>query len=84
MVTMGEFYTVDDNIPKITQKILNLDDTCTVHAKWTGEYHAPKRGEWYLSGADIAAYLAREDMYSQYYIAELVKTKTVTTIVEVE
>ena len=36
----------------------------------TGEYRAPKRGEWYLSGAVIDAYQAPNDLSAPYWIAE--------------
>lgn len=38
----------------------------------TGEFRCPKKGEWYLSGALPAAYKARNDMESPYYILRLV------------
>ena len=38
----------------------------------TGEYRAPKRGEWYLSGAVIEAYQAPNDLDSAYWIAQRV------------
>jgi len=36
----------------------------------TGEYRAPKRGEWYLSGAIIDAYQAPNDLDTAYWIAQ--------------
>jgi hypothetical protein len=41
-------------------------------AKLTGEKRAPKRGEWYLSGAIPAAYQAPNDLSTEYHIVELV------------
>jgi len=35
----------------------------------TGEHRAPKRGEWYLSGAVIEAYRALQDLEGVYWIA---------------
>jgi|SRR5579871_773067 hypothetical protein len=40
----------------------------------TGEYRAPKRGEYYLSGAVITAYIAPNDLSTEYWIAEPVNT----------
>lgn len=52
----------------------------------TGEYRAPKAGEWYLSGAEPEAWKAKNDLGSPYYILRLVRVKTekviVTTIVQ--
>lgn len=48
----------------------------------TGEKHPPKQGEWYLSGARVAAYRAPNDLSTAYHIAKLVRThtETVTTM----
>lgn len=34
------------------------------------EYRPPKRGEYYLSGAIVEAYMAPEDMSSSYWVCE--------------
>lgn len=46
------------------------------------EFRAPRRGEWYLSGAIVHAYRAVADLNIEFPIAKLVRTKTetVTTI----
>lgn len=51
----------------------------------SGVKRCPEKGEWYLSGAIIAAYKAPNDLSTEYYIAKLVRveTKTVTEIVEI-
>ena len=41
----------------------------------TGEYRSPAKGEWYLSGAIIAAYMAGGDLFSEYWIAQAYKLK---------
>jgi hypothetical protein len=38
----------------------------------TGEFRAPKKGEWYLSGAIIAGYKAPSDLSYPFHIAKLV------------
>lgn len=38
----------------------------------TGEFRFPKKGEWFLSGSIIEAYLAPNNLTSAYYIARLV------------
>lgn len=47
--------------------------------KATGEFRAPKRGEYYLSGAIVAAYKAHNDLTSAYWIAVPVELKTCPT-----
>ena len=56
----------------------------TVRGKMTGEKRAPKKGEWYLSGADIAAYRAPNDLSTEYYIAKLVVVSVSVVTVERE
>lgn len=49
-----------------------------VRARSTGEKRPPRAGEWYLSGAKIEAYQARNDFESaSYHIAELVEMQPV-------
>ena len=85
----GEFYPVCDSIPYEQRKALGLDSNAFpmtsiglgvrgVHGVWTGEFRAPKKGEWYFSGAYIETYLAKNDLSTPYHIARLVRTKTVT------
>lgn len=42
----------------------------------TGEFRAPKKGEFYLSGAIITAYQAPNDFTSCYWIAKPVEMVT--------
>ena len=55
-----------------------------VRAVWTGDKRPPKRGEWYLSGSLIEAYVAPNDLTQPHYIARLVKAEVTTRWVEVE
>jgi len=50
----------------------------------TGEFRAPRKGEWYLSGAIVEAYRAPNDLTPEYQIAKIVRveTETITRIVE--
>jgi hypothetical protein len=52
-----------------------------VRAVWSGEYRAPKKGEWYLSGCEgfERAYLAPNDLSTKYFIMKIavVKFKTI-------
>lgn len=44
------------------------------HARWDGKpRRCPKKGEYFISGAVPAAYLARQDMTVEYFIAVLVQ-----------
>lgn len=45
----------------------------------TGEKRAPRRNEWYLSGALVAAYRAASDYSQAYHIATIVLVREVTT-----
>jgi len=45
----------------------------------TGEYRAPKKGEWYLSGAIPEAWKAKNDLSSKYFILKIVKVEKLTT-----
>lgn len=47
----------------------------------TGEFRAPKAGEWYLSGAIPVGYRAPNDLTTEYHILRLaaVEKRTVTT-----
>lgn len=38
----------------------------------TGAFRAPRKGEWYLSGAIPEAYRAENDMSEAYYILKLI------------
>jgi len=49
-------------------------------AIYTGEFRAPRKGEWFLSGAIVEAYRALTDkMTTKYHIAALVKVVPVMT-----
>ena len=50
-----------------------------VRYKATGEYRAPKRWEFYLSGAIICAYRALTDLDAPYWIAVAGRITTTTT-----
>jgi hypothetical protein len=51
-----------------------------VRYKATGEYRPPCRGEYYLSGAIVAAYHAPNDLTTSYWIAKPGRISTVTSI----
>jgi len=54
-----------------------FDDS--IMAMFTGEKRKPKKGEWYLSGASVAAYQAKADLDTEYHIAKIVRVEKVTT-----
>ncbi len=56
-----------------------------LRARATGEFRAPKKGEWYLSGAIIEGYLAKGNFIGDYHIAEivLIEKRNVETVVEI-
>jgi hypothetical protein len=51
---------------------LEVSDKVGVRAMATGEMRAPRKGEWFLSGAVVEAYRANNDISIQYNIAKLV------------
>jgi hypothetical protein len=55
-----------------------------LRAQETGEKRPPQKGEWYLSGAVVEAYRAKNNLSQAYYIVRIVRVKTVTyeTVVE--
>lgn len=54
----------------------SLGDRKDIRAKWNGEFRSPKKGEFYLSGAIVEAYDAKNDLPTQrFHIAELVNMK---------
>lgn len=65
---MTEFYQAAD-YPERAQK--------DVRFKRTKEFRAPKKGEWYLSGAIAEAYRAPNDLSSPYWIATRVSVRLV-------
>jgi len=81
----GAFYVTADYVSLKEAKVLGLEipgdkwiQRRNIKARWTGEKRCPKAGEWYLSGARIAAYRAPNDLSTEYHIAELVLTETIT------
>lgn len=50
-----------------------------LRARATGEFRKPKKGEWLLSGSIVEAYQALDDMHSEYWIAEIVQVRLVTS-----
>lgn len=44
------------------------------------QLRAPKKGEWYLSGAIPMAYRAPNDLRGIYYIMDIVEVETKTTV----
>ena len=79
-LTKADFYPLADYHPLVFIRRMNIK------AQWTGEKRPPKKGEWYLSGAIIEAYQAKNDMTTPYYITKLVQvvtvTKEITTIIQ--
>lgn len=59
------------------ERVPGESDTRNVRARATGEFRAPRRGEWYLSGATIEAYRAPSDLTTSFHIARLVRGRLV-------
>ena len=76
MLERNKFYPLGDRVPGI-----GMEKQHKVAARWTGMKRPPKAGEWYLSGADITAYRASNDLSIAYHIAELCEIERVTSTV---
>ena len=50
--------------------------TRLTHYVATGEFRAPRKGEYYLSGAIIGAYRAPNDFTQKYWLARAVRLET--------
>jgi hypothetical protein len=87
-----KFYEVCDIIPLEDLERLGIADLPSnmlfrpgrdglhVMAALTGEFRAPRKGEWYLSGAVPVAYRSPSDLSHTYRIMELVVVDTKTTV----
>lgn len=60
---------------------LSKEENRNLRARYAGEYRAPKKGEWFLSGAIVEAYRASVDMNTAYHIAELVVAEPAKPVV---
>ena len=58
-------------------------DSKNFRAIATGEKRKPRKGEWYLSGAEITAYRAPNDLSTVYHIAKLVRVRTIPASLEI-
>jgi len=62
---------------------ISLSQQKDLRGKLTGEFRAPKKGEWYLSGAIPECYQAPNDLSIKFNIVKIVTTKTTITTGEV-
>ena len=81
----GKLYPLADRVPEEIREQLDPSRRnfleSSLRARWNGEFRAPKKGEWYLSGAIIAAYRARADFIDlKYHLAEIVETELVPEV----
>jgi hypothetical protein len=76
LVTREGVYPLSDYAPE--GEGLAPTDRRNLRAQWTGEpRRAIRAGEWYLSGAEVAAYRARADIAGPYHPARLVVAEPV-------
>ena len=77
-----KLYPLGDGLSSEERKFfgVTLNDVWAkdISAVRTAFHRCPKKGEWYLSGAIPTAYKAPNDFSTEYRIAKLVKTETVT------
>ena len=67
-------YPLGDRHPKQKRYLDN-----TIKAINTKEFREPKKGEWFLSGAEVTAYKARNNLSQKYFIAKIIKYETIIT-----
>ena len=70
-----KIYPLGDRVPGVSSV-----EQRNYMAGTTSEVRAPKKGEWYLSGALPHAYLAHDDLTQQFTIMALVKIKRLQVI----
>lgn len=75
-VSRHDYYPLGDYAP-------GLSNQRDLRARYTGEYRPPRAGEWYLSGAIIAAYRAPSDLARPFHIARLVRVERIVTYREI-
>lgn len=76
---MIKYYPLGDRVP-----IVGASEQRNYRARYAGEFRAPKKDEWFISGAIPQAYRAYNDMTTPYYIARIVKVKMHTYYEEVD
>jgi hypothetical protein len=70
-------YVLGDRIPESEARRLRMDHIPAftrkfkARARWTGEYRAPRKGEWYISGSRPVAYRAPNDLETEFFIAQI-------------
>lgn len=76
---MVKYYPIVDHIPGVFGK-----DHHDYRGKLTGEFRAPKKGEWFLSGNPAECYRMPNDGTVPQHIIKVVKLQTIITYIEVE
>jgi hypothetical protein len=67
----GKYFPLADEPSPEDLAALNVEDRVGVRAVATGEFRAPRKGEWFLSGSYVEAYRAENDLNTAYHIAQL-------------
>jgi hypothetical protein len=82
----GKFYPLGDSLTLDERRRFDIPLTqvynLNVMGTWTGEKRQVKPGEWFLSGASIAAYRSTNGTLGEYHIARLAKVRKETRIIE--
>lgn len=76
---MADWYRLGDFVPNVSA-LDQRDYRGTV----TGEFRAPKKGEWYLSGAIPTVYRAPNDLSTNFMICRIAKVKAYMKYEEVK
>lgn len=75
VVRTGELYPVAEG-----EKLPTGVPARLARVKATGEFRAPREGEWYLSGAIAEGYRAHVDLMTKFHIGTLMVGTEHTTI----
>jgi hypothetical protein len=67
----GRYPVASDSWHHIPKSLRKTGWSYHVRAVPTGEMRAPRKGEWFLSGAVVEAYYAPNDLSTPYHIAKL-------------
>ena len=81
VLTAGVLYPLGDRLSEEEKDGFGLPSPgLEVGAMKVGQFRAIRPGEWYFSGADIAAYKAPNGTTDPYHVAYLVSYRLKTTV----
>lgn len=79
---LADHYIGDKRFNSFSSSFLGYKEVSNLRAQSTGEFRKPKEGEWYLSGAIVEAYQAKNDLNTNFHIAKIVRIESKTIVTE--